>query len=234
MPGGVSLYMQSLSPEAQSQSQSCTVCTNISTRPLSFVQMDLHFLRKAFLHSISSTKPAHRFRAHHAYAINTTALHLLAREEQIFESHSSKRGTVSPDRYFTDTPTPVPRITLAVITRSGSRTMAASPVPKRVPIQRKKASASPMVDVTSVTPIDYGQPSQQQVSTMDTSSPPPSVTSVPAPLPSGLVSSHETHTNIVDPPAVVEKPQSISSRFKGYVQAVWSVLPYICFLSISA
>jgi hypothetical protein len=196
MPGGVSLYMQSLSPEAQSQSQSCTICTNISTRPLSFTQMEqhingrrhLHFLRKAFLHSMSSTKPAHRSKAHHAHAINTTALHLLARAEQIFESHSSRRGTVSPDRYFTDTPTPVPRITLAVITRSGSRTMAASPVPKRVPIQRKKASASPMVD---------------------TSSPPPSFTSVPAPLPSGPVSSHETHTNIVDPPAVVEKPQSL-------------------------
>jgi hypothetical protein len=87
--------------------------------------------------------------------------------------------------------------------------MAAPPVPKRVPIQRKKASASPMVDVTSVTPTDYGQPSQQQVSTMDTSSPPPSVNSVPASLSSGPVSSHETHTNIVDPPAVVEKPQSI-------------------------
>jgi hypothetical protein len=44
---------------------------------------------------------------------------------------------------------------------------------------------------------------------MDTSSPPPSVTSVPTPLPSGPVSSHDTHTNIVDPPVVVEKPQSI-------------------------
>jgi hypothetical protein len=44
---------------------------------------------------------------------------------------------------------------------------------------------------------------------MDTSSSPPSVTSVPTPLPSGLVSSHETRRNIVEPPAVVERPQSI-------------------------
>jgi hypothetical protein len=155
-----------LSPEAQSQSQTCTVCTNISTRPLSFAQMEqhingrrhLHFLRKAFLHSTSRPKPTHRSRARHASAINSTALHLLARAEQVFEPHSSKRGMVSPDRYFTDTPSPVPRTTLAVVTRSGSRTMAASPEPRRAPIQRKKASASPMVDVTS-----------EQVSTMDTS-----------------------------------------------------------------
>ncbi len=118
---------------------------------------------------------------------------------------------MSPDRYFTDTPTPVPRITLAVLTRSGSRTMAAPPVPKRVLIQQKKASASPMVDVTSVPPIDHGQPSQQQVSAMDASSlssPLPSVSSVPTPHPSDPVSSHDTQRNIVDPP-VVEKPQSI-------------------------
>jgi hypothetical protein len=81
IPGSVSLYMQSWSPEPHSLSQSCTVCTDISTRPLSFAQMEqhingrryLHFLRKAFFHRMPSTKPAHRFRAHHAYAINTTA-----------------------------------------------------------------------------------------------------------------------------------------------------------------
>jgi hypothetical protein len=168
----------------------------------------LHFLRKASLsHCTSSTKPAHQFRAHHTYAINTTALHLLSRAEQIFESHSSRRNRVSPDRYFTDDPTPIPHITLAVLTRSGSRTMAAPPVSKRVSIQKQKASASPMVDVTSATPMDHGQPSQRN-SAMDTSSPPHSATSVPTPLPSGPSSSHETHTNIVDPHAVVEKPQS--------------------------
>jgi hypothetical protein len=92
-PSGVSLYLQSLSPEVHPQSQTCTVCTNINSRPLSFAQMEehingrrhLHFLRKASLsHCTSSAKPAHRFRAHHAYAINTTAIHLLARAEQIF------------------------------------------------------------------------------------------------------------------------------------------------------
>ncbi len=43
---------------------------------------------------------------------------------------------------------------------------------------------------------------------MDTSSSPHLATSVPTPLLPGPVSSHETHTNIVDPPAVVEKLQS--------------------------
>jgi hypothetical protein len=123
-PSGVSLYMQSLSPEAHPQSQFCTVCTNISTHPLSFAQMEeqingrhqLHFLRKASLfHCTPSTKSPPRFRAHHAYAINTTALHLLARAEQIFESHSSSRNRVPPDLYFTDTTTPVSRISLAVL-----------------------------------------------------------------------------------------------------------------------
>jgi hypothetical protein len=91
-PSGVSLYMQSLSPEAHPRSQLCTVCTNISTRPLSFAQMEhingrrhLHFLRKTSLsHHMyerganttlaSSTRQALRLRAHHAYGVNTNAL----------------------------------------------------------------------------------------------------------------------------------------------------------------
>jgi hypothetical protein len=59
------------------KSQLCTVCTNINTRPLSFAQMEehingrrhLHFLQKASLsYCTPSTRPAHRFRAHHAHA----------------------------------------------------------------------------------------------------------------------------------------------------------------------
>jgi hypothetical protein len=120
----------------------------------------------------SSIRSAPQLRAHHAYGVNTDALHLLARAEQIFNTHISGRNRVSPDFYFAATPTQVPRITLAVLTRSGSQTMVVPPATKRVRKQQKKALASPMVDVATVnTPMDQRQPSQQQISALDTSSP---------------------------------------------------------------
>jgi hypothetical protein len=58
-PSGVSLYMQSLSPEAHPRSQLCTVCTNISTRPLSFTQMEEHINGRRHLHFLRKTSLSH-------------------------------------------------------------------------------------------------------------------------------------------------------------------------------
>jgi hypothetical protein len=41
-PSGVSPYMQSLSPEVHPNFETCTVCTNINSRPLPFAQMEEH------------------------------------------------------------------------------------------------------------------------------------------------------------------------------------------------
>jgi hypothetical protein len=51
--------MQSLSSEAHPHSQLCTVCTNISTRPLSFAQMEEHINGRSHLHSLRMASLSH-------------------------------------------------------------------------------------------------------------------------------------------------------------------------------
>jgi hypothetical protein len=70
-----------------------------------------------------------------------------------------------------------------------------------------------MVDVTTVnTPMDQGQPSQQQISALDTSSLSSSVTSTLTPLPAGPASSQEIVTDSVHPPEVVEQATMMDSK----------------------
>jgi hypothetical protein len=60
--------------------------------------------------------------------------------------------------------------------------------------------------------MDQGQPSQQQISALDTSSPSSSVTSILTPLPAGPASSHEIDTDIVRPPEVVEQATMVDTK----------------------
>jgi hypothetical protein len=90
----------------------------------------------------STRRPAPRFRAYHGYAVNSTALHLLAETEEIFKIHSSGKSRVSSDHYFTAAPTPVPHITSAVLTRSAARTLARPAAGKHSSKQNKKVMVS--------------------------------------------------------------------------------------------
>ena len=167
-PCGVSLYMKSFAPEAQAQLQVCTVCMNMSTRPLSPAGMEehingrrqYHFLRMASSSSSiyerrlnggrgSNAKiPTYKTQAHHGRALNTDSLYLLTEADQIFKEYSLGRSRPSPDTYFKGVTTPIPHITLAVVTRSSARTLARPADSKHSRKQAKKVQV-PITDTES-------------------------------------------------------------------------------------